>query len=105
MSKKRKALIASGLLLVAMGAGYLSYTVASSARAKQSIKDLQSIAYRETTTAPVTEARVTEPPTTEASETVPQPETTAPVVTTKEKDPYVSPIHILPEDIPLGKTS
>lgn len=92
MSKKRKTLIASGLLLVAMGAGYLSYTVASSARAKQSIKDLQSIAYRETIAGPVTEAQVTEPSTTEAPETVPQPETTAPVVTTKEKDPYVSPI-------------
>lgn len=87
MTKKRKALMASGFLLVALGVGYLSYSVASSVRAKQRIKELQDIAFRETTTAVQTEAPRTEPLTTATEEPG-----TEPVITTTEKEPYVSPI-------------
>ena len=90
MSAKRKALLAIGLLRIALGVGYLSYAAASGIRAKRNAEVLQSMAFRETT------AAVTEEPTTEAvptttEEAVPETEP-QPVTTTKEKKPYVSPI-------------
>ncbi len=87
--------MASGFLLVALGVGYLSYSVASSVRAKQRIKELQDIAFRETTTAVQTEAQRTEPLTTATEEPGTEPVSepqTEPVVATTEKEPYVSPI-------------
>lgn len=87
--------MASGFLLVALGVGYLSYSVASSVRAKQRIKELQDIAFRETTTAVQTEAPRTEPLTTATEEPGTEPVSepqTEPVVATTEKEPYVSPI-------------
>ncbi|MBQ1410141.1 MAG: class B sortase [Oscillospiraceae bacterium] len=85
MSKNRKVLFLSGVLLIALGIGYLSYWLVSGIRAKQNEEVLHSVAFRETT-APVTEAPTTVP----VTMTIEVTETETVVTTTKE--PYVSPI-------------
>ena len=93
MSKKRKTLLVFGLLLIALGVGYLSYTVVSGIRARQDAETLHSIAFQDTT-ATATEASSTAPPPPTASvETVPVTESeTEAAATTETKEPYVSPI-------------
>lgn len=83
MPKKRKILFIIGILLIAFGVGYLSYSLVSMIRAKQHQETMHSIAFHETTAVPETEETVTLPLTTEIAET----ETDPP-----EKEPYVSPI-------------
>lgn len=91
MSNKRKALFFSGILLMALGIGYLSYRAVSNIRAKKEEEHLHSIAFRETTTAAETEVTTTETAPVTTTETVPVTET-EPVTTTEAKEPYVSPI-------------
>ena len=89
MSKKRKVLFAFGILLIALGVGYLSFRLVSGIRARQQQETMHSVAFKETTTEPeTTEEPTTVPPTTEAVVT----ETEAPVTTTEYKEPYISPI-------------
>ena len=90
MSTKRKILFVFGMLLIALGVGYLSYSLASGIRAKQNQETMHSIAFRETTTVPETEEPTTVPNTTQTPAVT---ETEEPTVTTTEyKEPYVSPI-------------
>ena len=88
MATKRKTLLLFGILLIALGVGYLSYSVVSSIRAKRNQEIMHSIAFGETTTAPATEEPTTVPVTTQPPATETQP----PVTTTEYKEPYVSPI-------------
>lgn len=88
MATKRKTLLLFGILLIALGVGYLSYSVVSSIRSKRNQEIMHSIAFGETTTAPATEEPTTVPVTTQPPATETQP----PVTTTEYKEPYVSPI-------------
>ena len=49
MSKKRKTLLVFGLLLIALGVGYLSYAVVSGIRARKDAETLHSIAFQDST--------------------------------------------------------
>lgn len=95
MSTKRKALFWFGILLMALGLGYLSYSVVSGIRADREAEQLRELAKRQTTAA-VTEAPTTAPATEPAPTTTEAPVTTEPetepVTTTEAKEPYVSPI-------------
>lgn len=88
MPKKRKILFIIGMVLIALGVGYLSYSAASAIRAKKNQETLHSIAFRETSTAPATEEATTVPVTSLTPETETQPA----VTTTEYHEPYVSPI-------------
>ena len=92
MSKKRKTLLVFGLLLIALGVGYLSYAVVSGIRARKDAETLHSIAFQDSTVSTQTPSTEPLPPVTTA-ETVPI--TTAEterVTTTETKEPYVSPV-------------
>ena len=85
MTKKRKTLFLSGIVLIALGVGYLSYSLVTNLARKREAERLKALAYQQKET---TQESTTLPVTTEVPTTVPQTEA---VTTTKE--PYVSPIN------------
>lgn len=90
MSKKRKALFIVGIVLIALGTGYISYSVVSGIRAKREAEKLHSAAFP-ASSATETEEATTEPLPSTAADTAPATET-EPITTTEAKEPYVSPI-------------
>ncbi len=94
MTKKRKALFLFGILLMALGLGYLSYSLVSGIKASKEAERLRQLAQRETTTAVTEEPTTapTEPPATTTEAPITTEAQTEPVTTTEEKEPYVSPI-------------
>ena len=88
MTTKRKVLFLSGVFLMALGVGYLSYWGVTSWRAKRDAEELQSLAFSETaTTALETQTSVADTSVSVSSESE-----TGSTETTEEKEPYVSPI-------------
>lgn len=87
MTTKRKVLFLSGVFLMALGLGYLTYWGVTSWRAKREAEELQSLAFSETMT---TETEST--PQTSAPETSSVITSESVTDTTEETEPYVSPI-------------
>ncbi len=86
MTNKRKALFLSGVFLMALGLGYLTYWGVTSWRTKREAEELQSLAFSETATTEST-------PQTSATDTSDTVTTSESVTdTTEEKESYVSPI-------------
>lgn len=82
MTTKRKALFLSGILLAALGVGYLSYWAVTSWRANREAEALQSLGFTESTA-----SQTTLPESSLAMSTE-----TDPVSAGTTKEPYVSPI-------------
>lgn len=97
MTNKQKTLFLSGILVMSLGIGYLTYSLVSGLRAKQEEEKLHSIAFRETTEATTTAMPSTVPTTVPITTAEPVTEATTeaqtePVPTTEPKEPYKSPI-------------
>ena len=87
MTTKRKVLFLSGVFLMALGLGYLTYWGVTSWRAKREAEELQSLAFSETMTTETESTSQTTAP--ETSSVITSESVTD---TTEEKEPYVSPI-------------
>ena len=86
MTKNRKTLFLTGIVLIALGVGYLSYSLVTNLARKREAERLKALAYQPKTT----QESTTLPVTTEVLTTEPQTEA---VTTTETKAPYVSPIN------------